>query len=156
MLISSNPDFVIIRRQIVETIIGKIKPNTEISKDIIQKITENYRLFEDKCELDDIKGYISVKFSLRPDRRLQIPHEGSLMKAIYTHIQTREWIINPQGIRYYALAADIGQTDREALKTVATYSITTVHSIPQAAVDEVFQVNSIKDAYFAFHTILGI
>ena len=121
----------------------------------MDRIDENYRLFEDQCELDDIKGYISVKFSLRSDRRLQMAHEGSLMKAFYTHIQTREWIINPQGIKYFAISTEIGPAGRDALKTVATHSITTVHSIPQAAVDEVFEVNTLKEANIAFRQILG-
>ena len=72
------------------------------------------------------------------------------MKAIYTHLQTREWIINPKGIKYFALATKVGNSDRAALKTVATHSITTVHSIPQAAVDEVFEVNSLQQAQVAF------
>ncbi|WP_373695840.1 Cfr10I/Bse634I family restriction endonuclease [Brunnivagina elsteri] len=46
-----------------------------------------------KCNLKDIIGYASIKTSLRPDRRLQIPHEGSLMKAIYaTNINMRYFI----------------------------------------------------------------
>jgi len=53
------------------------------------------------------------------------------MKAIYTHLQTREWIINLKGLKYYAFSTKI--SDKNALKTVATHSITTVSSLPQAA-----------------------
>lgn len=77
------------------------------------------------------------------------------MKAIYTHLQTREWIINPKGVKYFAIATKVGNPDRAALKTVATHSITTVHSVPQAAVDEVFQVNSLQQAQEAFSQILS-
>lgn len=154
-LISSNPDFVIIDRNVVNSSIKKIEKITVINQDAILKIETAFRELIGKCDFDDIHGYISVKTSFRPDRRLQIPHEGSLMKAIYTHLQTREWIINPKGLKYYAIATKVGDPDRAALKTVATHSITTVFSIPQAAVDEVFEVNSLQQAHDAFSQILS-
>ncbi len=153
-LISSNPDFVIIDRRVVNEMIGKIEFITIIDQVAIAKIENAFREFTGKCDFDDIHGYVSVKTSFRPDRRLQIPHEGSLMKAIYTHLQTREWIINPKGLKYYAIATKVGNPDRVALKTVATHSITTVHNIPQAAVDEVFEVNSLQQAQVALSQIL--
>lgn len=131
-LISSNPDFVIIDRNIVNKIFPKIDKITAIDQSAISKIETAYKAFETQCDFDNIHGYVSVKTSFRPDRRLQIPHEGSLMKAIYTHLQTREWIINPKGIKYFAIATKVGKPDRAALKTVATHSITTVHSVPSS------------------------
>ena len=153
-LISSNPDFVIINRKVVNEIIGEIEPIIIVDQQAIALVENAFRELTGKCDFGDIHGYISVKTSFRPDRRLQIPHEGSLMKAIYTHIQTREWIINPKGLKYYAIATKVGTPDRTALKTVATHSITTVQSIPQAAVDEVFEVNSLQQAEFVFSQIL--
>lgn len=95
--------------------------------------------------LDDIAGYLSVKASLRPDRRLQLAHEGSLMKALYTHLQTRTWTINPRGIRYFAASKKISEADIKGLKTVATHSIIDVKSSPQSAVDELFQINTVNE-----------
>ncbi|NTV46621.1 MAG: Cfr10I/Bse634I family restriction endonuclease [Chlorobiales bacterium] len=154
-LITSNPDFVIIDRKTVNAAIKKIEPIKKIDKEAILLIENSFRAITGKCNFDDIHGYISVKTSFRPDRRLQIPHEGSLMKAIYTHLQTREWIINPKGLKYFAIATRVGTPDRTALKTVATHSITTVHSVPQAAVDVVFEVNSLQQAQDAFSQILS-
>jgi hypothetical protein len=154
-LISSNPDFVVIDRKVVNAAIKKIEPITKIDQDAISLIENSFKGYSGKCDFDDIHGYVSVKTSFRPDRRLQIPHEGSLMKAIYTHLQTREWIINPKGLKYFAIATKVGNPDRAALKTVATHSITTVHSVPQAAVDEVFEVNSLQQAQDAFSQILS-
>lgn len=155
-LISSNPDFVIIDRKLVNKIFPKLNKITIIDKEAIQTIESAFKSFELKCDFEDIIGYVSVKTSFRPDRRLQIPHEGSLMKAIYTHLQTREWIINPKGLKYYAIATKVGKPDRAALKTVATHSITTVHNIPQAAVDEVYEVNSLQQADVVFAQILNV
>lgn len=154
-LISSNPDFVIIDRKLVDTFISKIEPIEIINPIAISKIEQAYKVFTGNCNFEDIIGYISVKSSLRPDRRLQIPHEGSLMKAIYTHLQTREWIMEPKGLKYYAMSTQIKPADERALRTVATHSITTVHSLPQAAVDGVFEVNSLEQARLAFEQIQG-
>lgn len=154
-LISSNPDFVIVSRQIFEESIKEAKSFDEFSLKNLGTLNNAYKRLISKCSFEDIKGYIAVKTSLRPDRRLQIPHEGSLMKAIYTHLQTREWIIDPPGLKFYAFSSKISNADRNVLKTVATHSITTVSSMPQAAVDEVFAVNSPSQAQEAFYQILS-
>ncbi len=153
-LITSNPDFVIINRKTFDKEFKKPLKIKELTVENLSFLNEAYSKFTSKCNFEEIEGYIAVKTSLRPDRRLQIPHEGSLMKAIYTHLQTREWIIDPKGLKYYAFSTKISKADKNALKTVATHSITTVSSLPQAAVDEVFQVNSIQQAQEAFQQVL--
>ena len=152
--ISSNPDFVMIDRELVTRQLSRTTRITEINIDTIRFLQSLYQNFVGHCGFEDILGYVSVKTSLRPDRRLQISHECSLMKALYVHLQTRKWIINPPGLKYYAIATSVGPSDRSALKTVATHSITTVHSIPQAAVDEVYEVNSSQRALDVFSEIL--
>jgi hypothetical protein len=154
-LISSNPDFVILKRDLVERTIGPLVPIGNVSEVETDKLSQLYANFSGLCGFEDIVGYLSVKTSFRPDRRLQISHEGSLMKAIYVHLQTREWILNPPGLRYYAMATVVGNPDRASLRTVATHSITTVSSTPEPAVDDVFQVNDRASATAAFTTILG-
>ncbi|MEQ3715077.1 Cfr10I/Bse634I family restriction endonuclease [Pseudophaeobacter sp.] len=154
-LISSNPDFILIRRELADRLFGPITPYTKIDVDDLDKLNGLWSALVGNCVFEDIVGYLSVKSSLRPDRRLQISHEGSLMKALYVHLQTREWIINPPGLRYYAMATRVGASDRESLKTVATHSITTVASIPEPAVDEVYEVDMLKTAKKAFKEILA-
>ena len=153
-LITSNPDFVIINREVANQIIDNPEPITQFDTNSVSYLNSIYSTFIGSCEFDQILGYISVKTSFRPDRRLQIAHEGSLMKAIYIHLQTRKWIINPPGLKYYAIATRVGERDRNALRTVATHSITTVSSLPQAAVDNVFEVNSLQLADQVFQQIL--
>src|SRR5690625_3368408 len=153
-LITSNPDFVIINRDVIDAEIGEMTEINNLTPDIISELSSKFRQFENKCDFSQIEGYIAVKKSLRPDRRVQIPHEGSLMKAIYKHLQTREWIIDPKGLKYYAMASSVSDADKNALKTVATHSITTVSSLPQAAVDDVFQIDSIQQAQEIFQRIL--
>lgn len=153
-LITSNPDFVILNRKLANDLIADFQNIKELNVDVINYLEGLYTYFIDKCDYSDIVGYASVKASLRPDRRLQISHEGSLMKALYAHLQTREWIINPKGIKYYAVARKISDADREGLKTVATHSLTTVFSQPQAACDAVFEINSLQQAQDVFPLIL--
>lgn len=154
-LITSNPDFVIINGDLAREMLGQFSEIEEITPENLTKLERTYQLFIDKCDFEQIEGYISVKTSLRPDRRLQISHEGSLMKALYAHLQTREWITSPKGLKYYAVATRITESDRNALKTVATHSLTTVFSLPQAAVDEVYEVNTLEQATLAFSSILS-
>lgn len=153
-LITSNPDFLIVNTTGIQMEQFSISPNMELSKENIENLESAYQYFEHQCSFENILGYLSVKTSLKPDRRLQLAHEGSLMKAIYIHLQTREWIISPSGLKYYAAALEANRADIRGLKTVATHSITSVQSTPQAAVDEVFIINSIEQAEDAFTRIL--
>lgn len=153
--ISSNPDFVIIDTQLANPLITSREPISQIGPDTLNMLGTAYRVFESKCSFESIVGYLSVKNSLRPDRRLQMAHEGSLMKALYVHLQTRQWITDPKGIKYYAMSTRVGAPDIAALNTVATHSITTVQSRPQPAVDKAFEVNSLEQAELAFDEILS-
>jgi hypothetical protein len=153
-LVTSNPDFVIVDNNNTKEAIRFTSEINILDAGIIKEIENMYKQFSSICEFNGIIGFASAKFSLRPDRRLQIPHEGSLMKAIYTHIQTRQWIIDPPGLKYYAIAGEVSSADKEALCTVATHSLTTVHEKPKKAVDEVFCVNSINEANAAFKRML--
>jgi len=153
-LVTSNPDFVILDPKKINLNRSNYGIVTRVDEEVIDRLNSAYLSFVDKCGFEGIVGYLSSKLSFRPDRRLQIAHEGSLIKALYIHLQTRQWIISPKGLKYYAAAAKVKNSDREALKTVATHSITTVHDIPSAAVDEVFKIDSITEAYEVYNDIL--
>lgn len=154
-LITSNPDFVIIDPEGMDENSVFDRPITDITPRTIELLEGAYEYFKGACRLDNIVGYLSVKTSFRPDRRLQLSHEGSLMKATYVHLQTRDWIMNPKGLKYYGAATAVSDADLQGLRTVATHSITNVQSEPQAAVDEVFTINSNEDANGAYEVILS-
>ncbi|MFA0689270.1 type II site-specific deoxyribonuclease [Vibrio cyclitrophicus ZF205] len=140
-MITSNPDYVIIDTSRLGKNFKREK-FTVVSKSSLEELDSLYSNIINQCELDDIVGYFSLKTSLRPDRRLQIAHEGSLTKAIYVHLQTRSWLMEPRGIKYFGGALAMSDADVRGLKTVATHSITTVMSKPERAVDEVFTINN--------------
>lgn len=144
-LITSNPDFVIIKTTGIDLEGLSVKKIDDLDNDVITELENRYQFFKGKCGFGNIVGFLSVKTSLRPDRRLQISHEGSLMKAIYVHLQTRDWVINPQGLLYFAASTEISEPDKKGLRTVATHSITNVQSKPEAAVDDVFRINCVSD-----------
>jgi hypothetical protein len=114
-----------------------------------------YSNFIGEVSLSELVGYISVKMSLRPDRRLQISHEGSLVKAIHAHIVTRKWLLEATPLTYYAITPNPTDADKRALKTVATHSLITVTQKPQAAVDEVNNIDTYEQAFSFFSRILG-
>jgi hypothetical protein len=143
-LITSNPDFCFIKREIV---FGHLPDLNNL--DSLAPIDQLYLNAKGLCALDDIRAYAATKTSLRSDRRFQISHEGSLMKALYKHIQTRNWLIEAPGISYYAFMSEYSPADEQALNTVATHSITDVSSKPQSAVDSIFSINSSADIFAA-------
>jgi Cfr10I/Bse634I restriction endonuclease len=153
-LITSNPDLVLISPDIPD---APAVPNVPIEQltpanlDLLDALRVGY---VGRCRFQDIRGYIGVKASLRPDRRLQLPHEGSLMKAMYAHLQTREWIFDPPPLRYYGISTEVTQADLGAMQTVATHSIVSVQTIPARAVDALFVVDSFDNANAAFEQIL--
>lgn len=138
-LITSNPDFVIFDTANLPNNVLR-EPIDVVDEDAIEFIDNLFRRFIGACSFNDIIGYMATKTSLRPDRRLQIVHEGSLTKAMYVHLQTRLWIEKPRTMKYFGASLKLNEKDRAALKTVATHSITTVLSEPERAVDECFEL----------------
>jgi hypothetical protein len=153
-LVTSNPDFVLLRHEADRLPVRLVNPIAQIDEEILTTLDSAYQLFIDHCSFRQIIGYASVKASLRPDRRLQMPHEGSLMKALYMHLQTRLWILRPPGLRYFGIAPQVGEADREALRTVATPSIVSVQMVPERAVDALHTVDSINEGLAVMAQIL--
>lgn len=156
-LVTSNPDFIVLE---TTDLSGEFRKSlsgvtlSNITMETLSCVEFLYKDFKNYADLDQLRSFLSVKTSFRPDRRLQLAHEGSLMKALYTHLQTRTWNINPAGVKYYAAATVVGKADIIGLKTVATHSITDVKSLPQSAVDEIFKINSVQDVDTCLNHIL--
>lgn len=150
-LVTSNPDYAIVNREVDVNLIN-IPPM--LSGDVLDRIDGWYRFFIGRCRLDDILGYVGAKVSVRPDRRIQLLHEGSLSKAIYAHLQTRKWLINAQGIKYYAVSMSFTEADKNGLRSVATHSIASAALKPEPAVDDVVSVYNTPTAAGFFNSAL--
>ena len=150
-LVTSNPDFVIISR-IVPNFLPTIPP--VLAPVNLDTIDLWYRSFVGLCSLNQLIGYVGVKVSVRPDRRIQLLHEGSLRKAIYAHLQTRQWLINAPGIKYYAVSINFTLADKNGLRSVATHSIASAALKPEPAVDDVVSVFDRATASTFFSSVL--
>lgn len=150
-LVTSNPDYVIVSRSIETTLPTIPAVLTGLNLDSIDLW---YRGFINQCKLDDIIGYVGAKVSVRPDRRIQLLHEGSLSKAIYAHLQTRQWIIDARGIKYYAVSIRFNVADKKGLRSVATHSIASAALKPEPAVDDVVSVFDSASANVFFTLVL--
>jgi len=153
-LVTSNPDFALIRHGAADVPPALLNPIAQVDDAALTLLDSAFLQFVEHCAFEHIAGYASVKASLRPDRRLQLPHEGSLMKALYMHLQTRQWILHPAGLRYYAIAPVVSDADVNALRTVATSSIVSVQISPEPAVDAVHTVDSLDEGFAVMAQIL--
>lgn len=145
-LITSNPDILCVRN------LDGLKTTTQCltifnsySSACSVAIKNAYTAIVGHCRYNSIEFGMALKLSIRPDRRLQMSHEGSVVKALNAHLQTRFWDPSHQ-VRYYAATGETpGPADIEALKTAATHSITDVHVRPVPAVDRIFLINKLNE-----------
>ena len=143
-LITSNPDFVLIRKNNKHNYSYII----DITPDTIDFLEKIYLGYLNSCTLDDIVGFVSTKSSFRPDRRLQIINEGSLVKAIFYKMALSLGATNMSYPKYYAVSNDFTAKDKAAFNNVALHSIVSNENIK--AVDAVFDTantNSISNMF---------
>lgn len=144
-LITSNPDILFVRsdrlREVAPELCRRVTA-TELARDFPFRVRN---ALAGQLRWTDLLGGASVKVTLRPDRRLQAPHEGSVLKALMVHLRTRYWQRPRQRFRYFCLCTAFNAADEEALRTAATHSIVSVESTAERAVDGLFRVNSSAD-----------
>ncbi|KKW38318.1 MAG: BsrFI restriction endonuclease [Candidatus Peribacteria bacterium GW2011_GWB1_54_5] len=104
-----------------------------------------YKHLIGKCPYNSILFGISIKTSLRGDRRYQIVHEGSIVKAFIAHLQTRYWDTSFETKFYGAVTDNVSDNDHEIFRTAATHSIVNVFSPSVRAVDKVYHVPTTND-----------
>jgi hypothetical protein len=155
-LVTSNPDILCVENldglNTSETFLTKFDTCNE---DSVTTITNAYQKIIGKCKNDSIIFGLALKAGLRPDRRLQVPHEGSILKAINAHLQTRFWNASHNVYYYAATATPISDADIEAFKTAATHSITDVNVKPMPAVDKSFYLATLSDAKKMFEECMS-
>lgn len=103
-MITSNPDLLVIKQpDLIEEYFNT--PITSILEQDVKKVTEGYRLIKQRCQWESLIAGIGLKTSLRPDRRLQLVHEGNILKSLFAHLKMRHWNKNPI-FEYYGAAND--------------------------------------------------
>jgi|GEM_PF-1998103 len=105
----STPDFVVISKNIIQdsasfNILQKISPS-------LQEINELYKVIKYKCSPEQVKGFISLKTSNRPDRRYQILVEANVTKFASRHIHDREYRLR------YDIIGESNSSDTEVFRS---------------------------------------
>lgn len=108
-------------------------------------MSNSYHHILNQCRYDALKFAVSVKSSLRPDRRYQVIHEGNTVKALIAHLQVRFWDTGFQTNFYVMCAGHVSDQDRNIMRSPATHSITDVHARVIPAVDEIFEIHSTQE-----------
>ncbi len=101
----STPDFVVISRDIIR---GSSSSNIlQNPSPPLKEINELYKLIKNKCLPHQVKGFISLKTSNRPDRRYQILLEANVTKFASGHIHDRLHRLR------YDIVGESNSSDRE-------------------------------------------
>nr|WP_269744425.1 Cfr10I/Bse634I family restriction endonuclease [Paenibacillus sp. Aloe-11] len=152
-LITSNPDLLIVEQEKLVLEEHNI-PISCLDTQSIMKAVNLYKVLESKCHWDSLKAGIGVKTSLRPDRRLQVVHEGNILKSLFAHLKMRHWD-REAAFKYFGASSEmITGADDDALQTAATHTIVNVNSLPERAVDGLFSLLTFEDIEKMFDVIL--
>lgn len=142
-LTMSNPDFICAADIPPDDLFQA--PIANLSLDNQGTLNRAYEKIVESCQYNSIKFGIALKTSLRSDRRYQIIHEGSTLKAFIAHLQVRYWDIDFNTDYYAVVANDVSNADRRVLSAPAIHSIVDVHTPPVKAIDEIYEVRSTQD-----------
>ncbi|MBO9131434.1 Cfr10I/Bse634I family restriction endonuclease [Bacillus sp. 165] len=152
-LITSNPDLLIVKQEsLVQKAFNERIQTLNLPQ--LEEASGLYRYLEGNVSWDSLVAGVGIKTSLRPDRRLQVVHEGNILKALFAHLKMRNWNRHPR-FRYYGASSEkISQADDDALQTAATHSIINVDTPPERAVDDIFSLTTFDDINKMFTKIL--
>lgn len=151
----SNPDIIGVRvdRSKLPSVFHKKLKKLGVAEAAL--LFGSYKNLLGKCSYNGILFGLSIKTSLRGDRRYQIVHEGSIVKAFIAHLQTRYWDTSFETKFYGAVTDNVSEQDHEIFKTAATHSIVNVFSPSVKAVDKVYHIPTTDDAEKMITAILN-
>ncbi len=111
----STPDFVVISRDIIrDSSSSNILQN---SSPPLNEINELYKVIKNKCLPHQVKGFISLKTSNRPDRRYQILLEANVTKFASGHIHDRSHRLR------YDIIGESNSSDREVFSAPLMFTL---------------------------------
>lgn len=151
----SNPDLIGVRMKRSELPSEFRKRIDCLGVDEAHMLFDAYKHLIGRCPYDGILFGVSVKTSLRGDRRYQIVHEGSIVKAFIAHLQTRFWDTTFETRFYGAVTEGVGENDHEIFRTAATHSIVNVFSPSVRAVDKVYHIPTTNDVNHMIKEIIN-
>ena len=148
----SNPDFICVADVADES--GLPLEPINASEQSVRMLDTAYERLIGKCRADAIPFVITVKTSIRPDRRYQIVHEANVVKSLVAHLGGRFWKRDLYTAFYAMIASDVSTADRNALHNPATHTLVQVNWTPVPLVDEVYQISSVANVQATVRALL--
>ena len=146
---TSNPDFILI-----DSGINVSEYLVPINEKSLADIDSEFKQFEGNIPFESMLCFISIKTSLRPDRRLQTQHEATMIKALNAYISTRNWDMSNLRIKFVVLVNSApSDEDINSLSAIAAHSLVTPLVVPQKSVDVLTMVNDEQSAFQTFQQI---
>jgi len=140
----SNPDFICVSN-LPSNIAALMQSPVELGESSAAVIVNTYQSLRGVCGAQSIPFVLTVKTSVRPDRRYQIVHEANVVKALVAHLAGRFWQKELYTAFYAMVASPVSDSDREVLRNPATHSLVQVSWTPAPLVDEVYAIDSVDE-----------
>ena len=138
----SNPDFLCVTN-LSGDVARYFSDRLTMGTDTLDRLTNAYHQVVGQCHATSVPFVLTVKTSIRPDRRYQVVHEANVVKTLMAHLSGRFWNKDLYSA-FYAMVVDrVTEADRQVLKNPATYSLVQVSWQPVALVDDVFQIETL-------------
>lgn len=139
----SNPDFLCVT-DLSGDVAEYFSDKLTMSISTIDRLNNAYQQIIGQCHAINVPFVLTVKTSIRPDRRYQIVHEANVVKTLMAHLSGRFWNKDLYSAFYAMVAGRVSDSDRQVLRNPATYSLVQVSWQPVALVDDVFKIESLE------------
>lgn len=148
----SNPDFVCVTN-LPDAVFARVRGPFTLGMADIDTLWRAYQDIQGRCNPFEIPFVLTVKTSVRPDRRYQIVHEANVVKALTAHLASRYWKRNLSTPFYALIAGHVSDADRQVLRNPVTHTLVQVSWEPAPVVDGVFEIDSVDEVE---NTIRGL
>lgn len=138
----SNPDFVCVT-DLPDDVFAKVRGPYALGSIGADTLWQAYEAIRGQCSPFKIAFVLTVKTSVRPDRRYQIVHEANVVKALTAHLASRYWQRDLNVPFYAMIAGPVSDSDREVLRNPVTHTLVQVSWVPTPVVDQVYEINSV-------------
>jgi hypothetical protein len=138
----SNPDFLCVTNLADD--IDLPSKQVVVSEESLKALDTAYQKLQGRCAADSVPFVLTVKTSVRPDRRYQIVHEANVVKSLVAHLAGRFWQQDLYTAFYAMVASNVSAADRNALRNPATHTLVQVNWTPVPLVDEVYQIDTVQ------------
>jgi hypothetical protein len=150
----SNPDFICVS-DLPSNVSVLTNSHLTLGESSASAIANTYEALRGICNARSIPFVLTVKTSVRPDRRYQIVHEANVVKALVAHLAGRFWQKDLYTAFYAMVASPVSDSDRGVLRNPATHSLVQVSWTPAPLVDEVYSIDSVDEVHEIISQLLN-